>query len=699
MKKVLSIILIVLTLVCVNTTYTSSAFAMSSPKNLKDERCLYHLSTIEFGSEPTSTVLLSLPVAKYSDCDSISRSNSIAYVPDEEYEGNFIDSNGKASIVYAGPESFCFDDEGNVCILDTYSKRICVYDLTVKEQINEITIPDAGLITDVVYLDGLFYVLDVSNNCIISTNGYESIKYDLPPAEEMVYDEDADAFITYHHDLGLLVNALVIDNNQLVIDADIYGVYRLIDGNIMAASPAFELEKSDSNYVIERDGYRWEIPSTALGITIQGSDEEGNLYLYCSELLLDSNGYLCGDDTLRIYDRSSKLVSAASVNACERDILPTHSIRKGPNDEFYELRCYNDCIFIEKIDMQTDFTIVEIAFGKTSTEPINSVNMQTRRTTNYLPANTWVQAESLMKQYKNLTWTIHSCNQNEPTGVDMPNYTANALDGATLQSVPYAYGRSDTIEEFTDHIDHEYCAGNVNSTDDPNCAGVDCSGYATHVYDVHKVSNNHDIYHLGSYYFDKEFGYAVTSELTSEDDVMDAAALASKMDCWAAKGRHVMIHMSFSTSGNYVYVYEAMSTNAIGKVTYRGWLASKMKKQTGDDPKQGFRLIRPWHSGEHVYIGVYSHDDQYHWKTCSNSNCLARNYTPHTYEPYGLKFRCTICGHISDVAVYPMITASRAVGERNLSCYNDRTERQYKKGLKEMKTSTVFAICTFDKKE
>ena len=71
MKKVLSIILIVLTLVCVNTTYTSSAFAMSSPKNLKDERCLYHLSTIEFGSEPTSTVLLSLPVAKYSDCDSI----------------------------------------------------------------------------------------------------------------------------------------------------------------------------------------------------------------------------------------------------------------------------------------------------------------------------------------------------------------------------------------------------------------------------------------------------------------------------------------------------------------------------------------------------------------------------------------------------------------------------------------------------
>lgn len=330
-------------------------------ENLESGAVLYEGFSFEMIGLPTQTqteIILEIPTSEREYSETVrSTCNRITYVYSEELSEIDIDATYKT---YSGPETFCMTENGDICILDSGSKRIRVYDAESGNEIRTIELYNVNNPTEMITDGANFYVLDVVTSKIIAIDEAENrTEYKLPKVSESYYRPSTDTYDTFEYDMGPLVVELRINEGVLVVCAAQFGEYRLIDGEFVLSENVYNAVDDGEFFNISYGEYNWEIPSKAIGIEIKGVDNEGNIYLYCCSTLLDEKGMLTGDNTLRVYDKDSRLIKAALVDSEERFILPRHHIALGFDNEFYEMICEEDRVSIVRVIPTEDARIKE----------------------------------------------------------------------------------------------------------------------------------------------------------------------------------------------------------------------------------------------------------------------------------------------------------------------------------------------------
>lgn len=227
-------------------------------------------------------------------------------------------------------------------------------------------------------------------------------------------------------------------------------------------------------------------------------------------------------------------------------------------------------------------------------------------------------------------------------------------------------------------------AGNIGLSDYcDNAIGVDCSGYACNVYDIGRTDSAGFVNNVG---YPR---YANT--------IADLASAAHKMDFWAynnGQAGHVMMHATYDSTNGIIYVYDATKTVTGGRTSYRSVQITDLNS---------YVLKNPWHSGNcsangyknnstnhyhqcvtcgytydignhtwssgfdynssehwhyctvcgrenahssHTYGITYSYNNYQHWVSCTS--CGRQKRSNHTWITFGTKYKCSVCGCISN---------------------------------------------------
>ena len=245
------------------------------------------------------TIIAAIPAVVYpSNEDREWQSGAVSLVPDPEAEDG-----GEAPEYLCGPESFCFDEEGNICILDTYANRVLVVSAEGNEIKNTIELPGAAHATDIAAGGGAIYVLDESQSEVIAVRGDAVERFKLSASSRFL----GISFIE-----GEL--KVMLDNNKAVALTE--------DGGYKKSDPPFSVATAGGLFIAQSGENKWSIPLNGMGITLLGSDSAGRLLVVCEGEFADAEGNIGGDTALRIYDRESRLVSEELISTGESRLSP-----------------------------------------------------------------------------------------------------------------------------------------------------------------------------------------------------------------------------------------------------------------------------------------------------------------------------------------------------------------------------------------
>lgn len=363
--------------------------------------------------------------------------------------------------------------------------------------------------------------------------------------------------------------------------------------------------------------------------------------MYCVGILLDAEGKICGDDTLRVYDKNSRLVRGVHIDLYDSMALPSEYICIDKNYNFLLMAGYESELRVMRARLASDLKLRSI------TEQLSEVNASLGdiETPKASPVTANVSQPQALKNaiaYTSTKYTICHKNQHNWGGIKLHSHVDDAECGDTITGIPYARGGYNTIDEFKSNIrtvygifkgeGYYYSAGDCDTSSSGGSAGVDCSGYVSRVYDISRYT---------TITLNSTVGYLIGNN--ASDAVL---ANAQQMEFWVVPDDHVMLHSRYDSANRRVWVYDA-SREDYGKVVHRAWSVSTMRTR-------GFKLKDPWHSGSCTPGVTYESNNLQHWKACTKCG-RGNNYSDHTWIVSGSGYKCRICNRYS--ATNPGTTA------------------------------------------
>lgn len=593
------------------------------------------------------------PAAKYSRIDTSKSTETLFTIPtyirnlDEPMKASdnklaYLCDSGDSGKVkhYSAPEAICVMDNQNICILDTYNRALRIYDYAEGVLLKTINIDFTQYPSKVASHGNLLYVLDASASTVYTIDvNLGVIANDRLPKFVQANPYDPAAEVEY--DMGPLVSCLRIHDGKLIICMDEQYDYRLENGKFVPADKLYDTEQVEDNFIITHGENKWTIPSEGIGLDIMGSDEEGNLYVYCVGILLDAEGKICGDDTLRVYDKDSRLVRGVHIDLYNSMALPSEYICIDKNYNFLLMAGYESELRVMRARLVSDLKLRSI------TEQLSEANASIgdieMPKANPVTANV-SQPQALQNAiaYTSAKYTLCHKNQHNWSGITLHSHIKNANCGDTITGIPYARGGYNTISEFKSKIrtvygtvggtGYYYSAGDCDKSSSLGSAGVDCSGYASRVYGIARYTSDT---------LNSTVGY-----LIGNCGSPAVIANAHPMEFWVVPGEHVMLHSRYDSAKQRVWVYDASRVD-YGKVVHRAWTVGTMKEW-------GFKLKNPWHSGSCTPGAAYESNNFQHWNPCTKCG-MGNNYSNHTWIVSGSGYKCRICNRYS--ATNPGVTS------------------------------------------
>ncbi len=671
--------------------------------------------TLEISSKPIIESVMQIPVCEVPYGSSSEKSRDMltyAYYADG-------DGDGAVGRTYLAPEGFCVMSDGRAAILDTYGKYIRIYNMASGKEERLIDVSVAVLPYKMAVIGDSFYVLDNITSKIYEFSGENTFSYQLPKAVESIFNPNADDnYDVYEVDMGPLVASLRVDNRELVVCASIYGNYRLVNGEFVKCSDIYNIACDDEYFNIKYGGYSWKFSSVGMGIDIKGVDGNGNLYVYCCSALLDKNGSLTGDNTLRVYDKNSNLIAGSIVDNDTRYALPSQHIALGEDNAFYEMVCDKGTVSIVRLGLSTAVAIIENHVSNSTQS--SALPCETRSGVRCATV-TYSEAYNVALSYTTHSFTVNTLNQHDwdgnGTAFELPGYVASAASGSTVSGIPYSTGDEDSISSFDtllttyySNTQYYHSAGNIadSSLHHQKACGADCSGYAINAYCTDGRPTTETYY--------STYGFQRTAENLSL-----LAQSAQRMDYWVysyydnnnVRHGHIMMHATFNSSNNTLTVYDTTKTTT-GKASIRSMSLSSLSSR--------YILKNPWHAtcdlvieynGSVHFLKCQDEDCQFigspeahtwsigymtnstkHWHYCTVCNkagtqnnhtagtsyssnatqhwcsctvCSYAIYSDHIWKPYGLNYRCGICGRISTakqrtISIVPILPCKKITG-------------------------------------
>ena len=278
-------------------------------------------------------ILAAIPAQVYpswTGCDWQDGIASIVPDPDAESQGS-----GQESQFLCGPNSFCFDDKDNVCILDTYAKRVLVVSLLSNKVVKTVDFPQAGFLTEVAAGGGMIYVLDESRSEVAASDGVTIRTYPLSRDVSLA-------------DMYLIGGSLMVrlDSSRTVV----------LDGEgFKNCAPLLPVSEAHGSFMVTGEWFDWMIPNDGMGIHLIGSDEDGRLYAECSGELFDRDGNSLGDLNARAYDTSGRLLYAALIDdEAGRVSPPLHICKLDDEYRICQLYCSESAVEIRRFVFSSD---------------------------------------------------------------------------------------------------------------------------------------------------------------------------------------------------------------------------------------------------------------------------------------------------------------------------------------------------------
>lgn len=590
-----------------------------------------------------------------------------------------------------GPEDYEVINGDTLCILDSFAHRLQFYDIKTGNWLRSMDLAPCMDAVKLEYLNGLFYVFDNQAMKLYTFDEAGELVYtiDAPEVGKMEDYEDVDEYIRMW--------SSVFSADLKTYDGEVYLVctgvnapdkkdYKVEGDHLVACAPAYAYSEVDESVVtITRGDNSWIIDRENLGISILGSDVQGNLYLRCVWHEYDKDGLLHTASSVRVYDRYSNLIKANSFYLKDKyDVFVSKETKWNNTETAFVLSGTSDSMELSLITFDGVFTEPDSSYERFDDNSADDArNNNESATRSYLvPTNDRNATLAVANQYVNYTYNISYKNKHAWNSCELHSHITGATNGQQIKGVPYAWGLWNTISTVTSRLTtvyanyngtgYYYCAGNINQTSDRGGSlGVDCSGYASRVYGLSEKQ------YSGNF---KDMCYTCSSPKC--------------MDCYAKNG-HVMLYVGDGSENDTTQIYEASRT-VKGKV--------RSKDYSNDYfADNGYYLRNPWHSGDcssfeyhsnstqhwricticgleklkvnHTLSG-YEHNNSGHWQECSIchyetactthscSNVFAWNNqyhwheclvcghecqkTYHTWQAYGVKFRCTVCGMLTD---------------------------------------------------
>ncbi len=376
----------------------------------------FSYETLEVDARVSDGVVLELPVYEtpygsdeYRGEGENHHTNRIAYA---YYEGG--DGDIEGGIEYLAPDAFLVTEKGEVAILDTYNKLIRVYSLDSRAETRTIDIGKLSYPRLMTSLDGVFYVLDSARSRIAVVKDEITAVYELPKISETVFDPSYSTnFYTYEYNMGPVVSSLRVDDGELVVCAGSDGEYRLKGGKFVKSADMYDIEDDGKTFTVRFNGNEWSFSSGGIGIDVCGVDAEGNLYVYCCSTLIDEDGRLTGDSTLRVYDSKSRLVKCAVVDYSSAYLLPYQHIALGPDNCFYQMVCDEDAVRIVRMWLSDRATIVNNHVSPEGTHKDNNPVTRESQPCANVPFTT---ARTNAIAYTTHDFTVYSLNKHDWDG-------------------------------------------------------------------------------------------------------------------------------------------------------------------------------------------------------------------------------------------------------------------------------------------
>lgn len=544
-----------------------------------------------------------------------------------------------------GPEDYEVINGDTLCILDSFAHRLQFYDIETGSWLRSMDIAPCKDAVKLEYLNGMFYVFDNQAMKIYTFNeaGEPVYTIDAPEIGKMDDYEDMDDYIhmwssvfsadlkTYDGEVYLVCSGInAADTNDYKVEGD----------HLVPCEPVFAYSVDDEDVVtITHGDSSWIVDCENTGISVLGSDEQGNLYMRCVWHMYDKDGLMHTATSLRVYDRYSNLVKANSFDLNDKyDVFLVEEAKWNNTETAFVLSGTADSMELSMISFDGVFTEPDIACERSNDNAANKVynNSEPERTTYIVPAYNRYQALAVAEQYVNYTYNISYKNQHAWNSCQLHDSIANAANGTLMTGVPYAWGLWNTINTVTTRLttvygtyageQYYYCAGNINKTSDRGGSlGVDCSGYASRVYGL---SEKH-----GSSSFVSQCHTTTTPRI---------------MDCYAKNG-HVMLFVSRTNNDTANVVYEASRT-AAGIVREHTYSDNYLNNND-------YVLRNPWHAGD-CSTFEYHYTDTQHWRVCTicGFERLKKNHTlsGYGYNNSGHWQNCSICGYTTDVCSHSL---------------------------------------------
>lgn len=222
--------------------------------------------------------------------------------------------------VYSCPEGFCITDKEELLVLDTYGKFIRLYDLETGEQIKSVDIGEVYRPKSIAHIGGTTYVLD--------------------NIEGFIYTFDADYKALDKIPVSTDIYKLIEHNGSLILLG--YNTNRILkDGEVthLDTFNYYDYASDGGKQRIMLGEYSWEIEESA-AIDYLKSDDEGNLYAFC---------FVNGDgDTMRIYDKYSRLVCSFEFDITDGIALPESYVYIDDDFNIYFMQAYESGLRIMK---------------------------------------------------------------------------------------------------------------------------------------------------------------------------------------------------------------------------------------------------------------------------------------------------------------------------------------------------------------
>ena len=250
---------------------------------------------------------------------------------------------GDSPIAVYGPTAYTVD-EGRLIVLDAIGGVIRIYDLAAGEWVMNIDAASAQIDPlsnngSIAFYNGLYWIYSAEKGFVVAVDEEGKVWKTISSPNAGNMDDYEDQYDYIEAWSAIFSAQLRVIDGELYLKTHGCAAYNMPDFKLegdefVPCEPKVKYTLTDYPdwyFVITKGKYKWYVPTDedlTFGCTVREIDDEGNMYASCNLLIHDNMGCPHTEQTLRIYDKDSRLVGAFRYEMAEPIAYGTHIVSK-----------------------------------------------------------------------------------------------------------------------------------------------------------------------------------------------------------------------------------------------------------------------------------------------------------------------------------------------------------------------------------